>query len=120
METNPRHLNILSEFFKDSEEGWAHAIAILEYGIRDIQSYRFESSYFMKARNTLVLTFTGCEGYKIKVIKVDSKFQLEIYPHIAFSFEYQYIFEVRHPGSSEHIMSGIAKLVDMARAGRLH
>ena len=124
METNPRHLNLLSEFFKDSEEGWAHAITTLEHGIKDVQLYKFDSPptlFGLMGRKTLIITFTGCERYKIRLLR-ESKliYRLEIYPYITHNPEIRSIFSPCFDGNPVSIMEGLGKLVDMARAGMLH
>lgn len=123
METNPRHLNLLSEFFKDSEEGWAHAITILEYGIKDVQLYRFDppSISFLNGRETLIISFIGCEEYKIRLLRESAlMYRLEIYPYIDHNRETRSIFRPCFDGNLVPIIKRVGKLVDMARAGRLH
>ena len=124
METNPRHLNHLSEFFKDSEEGWAHAITILEYGVKDVQLYKFYSpsiSFTAQGRKVLVITFTECEKYKIKLLREGkSIYWLEIYPYIEHNSETRFIFKTREDGNLVSIVRSVGKLVDMARAGMLY
>ena len=118
METNPRHLNLLSEFFKDSEEGWAHAITILEHGIKDIQFYKFNPSQLFgnRGRSVLVITFVGCGEYKVKVMKQNHLYDMEIYPTILYPIS----FDTSYDGSLTPVMLGISTFLDMARAGRLH
>lgn len=122
METNPRHLNLLSEFFKDSEEGWAHALTILEYGIKDVQLYRFDSPpSIFKGRKTLIINFIGCEEYKIRLLRESAlMYRLEIYPYIDHNRETRSIFRPCFDGNLVPMIESVGKLVDMARAGRLH
>lgn len=124
METNPRHLNLLSEFFKDSEEGWAYAITILEYGIKDVQLYSFDlppTLFTTQGRKTLIITFTGCKRYKIRLLKESGQiYRLEIYPYISHNSGTKSIFRPCFDGNLVQMMKSLGKLVDMARAGMLN
>lgn len=124
MKTNPRHLDLLSDFFKDSEDGWAHVITIMEYGIKDVQLYRFDSPptlFGIGGRKTLVLTFIGCERYKIVLRRENNLvYRIDVYPSI---YHYREITSLFRPNFDQNLVcmvKSIGDLVDMARAGKLH
>lgn len=74
MKTNPRHLDLLSDFFKDSEDGWAHVITTLGYGVTDVQLHRIEDS------PVIVLKFRACESSKVILSKRGINYVLNVIP----------------------------------------